>query len=130
MSEHKPYCILIIDDEEMIRLTLEAFLKDEGFEVKLAASGEESLDMLAKEKVDLAIVDMRLPKIDGNIVILEAIKLDPNLKFIIHTGSSGYTLPPELLSLGLKDSQVLIKPLTDMGVLIDLIQKVMNNQLE
>lgn len=130
MSEHQPpYRILIVEDEEMILRTLEAFLQDEGYYVKTAANGEDSLDILAKEKVDLAIVDMRLPKIDGNIVILEALRLDPTIKFIIHTGSSSYTLPQELTNCGLKESQVLIKPLKDMSVLTDLIDKVMNNQL-
>jgi CheY-like chemotaxis protein len=125
MADNKPIRILIVDDEEVIRFTLEAFLKDEGFEVLLAASGEECLDILAKEKVDLAIIDMRLPQMDGNVVILESIRLDPKLKFIVYTGSSGYILSPELIQAGLKPAQVLRKPLNDMDILTQLIHTVM-----
>jgi len=125
MSDKRPHRILVVEDEEVIRFNLKAFLQDEGFEVRLASSGEECLDILAKEKIDVAIIDMRLPQMDGNIAILEAIRIDPALKFIIYTGSSGYILPQELLEVGLKPAQILRKPLADMGTLTELINKVM-----
>ena len=123
----KPYRILVVEDEEMILRGIEAFLQDEGFEVRIATSGEESLDILNQEKMDLLIVDMRLPNIDGDMVILEALRLDPSLKFIIHTGSSQYQLPPELRERGLKDTQVLIKPIHDMNLLTNLINDLLKN---
>ena len=126
MSEKRPYRILVVEDEEMILRGIEAFLQDEGFDVRIATSGEESLDILAKEKMDLLIVDMRLPNIDGDMVILEALRMDPSLKFIIHTGSSQYVLPPELKAHGIKDSQVIIKPISDMSMLTNLINELLH----
>ena len=126
MSDQKPYHILVVEDEEVIRFNLEAFLRDEGFQVYLVSSGEECLDILAKEKIDLAIIDMRLPQLDGNIAILEARRIDPKLKFIIYTGSSGYMLPQELLDIGLDPSQILRKPLQDMSTLTQLINKMLS----
>jgi len=96
----KLYKVLIIDDEEMIRINLQAFLEDEGHTIFTADSGEDAIQFLEKNTVDLAIVDMRLPNMDGNAVILEAMKLNPELKYIIHTGSSEYTLPEELIAKG------------------------------
>jgi DNA-binding NtrC family response regulator len=129
MSDKKSPRILVVEDEEVIRFNLEAFLKDEGFEVRLVSSGEECLDVLEKEKIkiDLAIIDMRLPQMDGNVAILEARRIDPTMKFIVYTGSSGYVLPQELLDIGLKPDQILRKPLQDMGVLTQLINKMLEN---
>ena len=125
MSDTKIHRILVVEDEEVIRFNLEAFLRDEGFEVHLVSSGEECLDILAKEKIDLAIIDMRLPQMDGNVAILEARRIDPTLKFIIYTGSSGYVLPQELLDIGLDPAQILRKPLPDMSTLTQLINKML-----
>ena len=124
MSDIKLPRILIVEDEEVIRFNLEAFFRDEGYDVKLVSSGEECLDILAKEKMDVAIIDMRLPQMDGNVAILEARRIDPTLKFIIYTGSSGYVLPQELLDIGLEPGQILRKPLQDMGTLIQLISQL------
>lgn len=125
MSDKKSPRILVVEDEEVIRFNLEAFLQDEGFEVRLVSSGEECLDVLEKEKMDLAIIDMRLPQMDGNVAILEARRVDPTLKFIIYTGSSGYVLPQALLDIGLEPGQILRKPLQDMNTLTQLINKLL-----
>ncbi|MEY3182860.1 MAG: hypothetical protein RLZ35_845 [Pseudomonadota bacterium] len=125
MSDKTLPRILVVEDEEVIRFNLEAFLHDEGYEVFLVGSGEECLDILAKEKIDVAIIDMRLPQMDGNVAILEARRINPMLKFIIYTGSSGYVLPQELIDIGLQPTQILRKPLQDMAMLTTLIQELM-----
>ena len=61
-----PVKILLVDDEEIVRITLEGYLEDEGDTVISAISGEEALEMLADESIDIGIIDMRLPGIDGN----------------------------------------------------------------
>lgn len=114
--------VLIVDDEEMIRINLECFLEDEGFTVFSADSGEAALKFLSEHPCDIAVVDMRLPGIDGNSVILKAHRLYPNMRFLIHTGSSEYSLPDSLLSVGLKAEHILLKPLADMQVLLHAIE--------
>lgn len=118
------YKILIIDDEEMIRVNLQAYLEDEGYTIFTADSGEAAVDFLEKNEVDIAIVDMRLPNMDGNGVILAGMKIRPNVKFIIHTGSSEYIVPQELLDKGISTKQVLLKPLSDMAQLIETMDKL------
>ncbi len=67
--------ILIVEDEDMLRINLEDFLEDEGFCVKSSGSGEAALEMLYEESFDLLVADMRLPGIDGNTFVREAKKI-------------------------------------------------------
>ena len=57
--------ILVLDDEESIRTLLNDILTDEGYKVILSDDGEEVMDILKKEKVDLIITDMMMPKANG-----------------------------------------------------------------
>ena len=125
--KEKPYIILVVDDEEMIRINLEAFLLDEGFVVFTASSGEDAVELLKQQPVDVAIVDMRLPNMDGNRVILNALALHPGIKCLIHTGSSEYNLPQELLDVGFTKDQILLKPLSTMNIVIERINALMSS---
>ena len=58
--------ILIIDDEEVLRDVLEAVLQREGFDVALAATAEEGLAIVENEDIDLVVLDMMLPGMDGH----------------------------------------------------------------
>ncbi|GAA0715051.1 response regulator transcription factor [Paraclostridium ghonii] len=57
--------ILIVDDEKEIRDLIEIYLKNEGYKVIKASNGEEALDILEKEKINLIVLDIMMPKIDG-----------------------------------------------------------------
>jgi len=116
--------ILLVDDEEIVRITLEAYLEDEGFTVISANSGEEALEMLDDDVIDIGIIDMRLPGIDGNTLISKLNKLRPEMKFIIHTGSMGYSLPDALARIGISNELVFKKPIKNMTKFTDLIIKL------
>ena len=118
--------ILVVDDEDMVRLNLVAFLEDEGFDVCSANSGEEALRMLEEQKVDVGIIDMRLPGMDGNTLILKAHERYPGLKFLIHTGSTNSTLPEVLKEIGIRNRYVFQKPVVDINVMINAIQSLMD----
>jgi DNA-binding NtrC family response regulator len=81
--------ILIVDDEEVLRDVLDAVLRREGFEVAMAASGEEALSILDEDdNIDLVILDIMLPGISG-IDTLRAIRIsNPSLPVIIITAFS------------------------------------------
>jgi two-component system response regulator PilR (NtrC family) len=81
--------ILIVDDEEVLRDVLDAVLRRDGFDVAMAASGEEALSVLdADDAVDLVILDIMLPGISG-IDTLRAIRIaNPNLPVIVITAYS------------------------------------------
>jgi CheY-like chemotaxis protein len=69
--------VLVVDDESVVCSNVAAFLEDEGFTVFSAASGEEALDLILKQKMDVAIIDIRLPGMDGNMLIVKAHEIQP-----------------------------------------------------
>ena len=117
--------VLVLDDEEVIRISLEAFLEDEGFEVFSADSGESGLKLLNSEKMDAGIIDIRLPGMDGAEFILKAVKIQPEMKFLIYTGSTDFTLPKSLQILGITEKYLFRKPLSDMSVLAEAVSELL-----
>lgn len=65
--------VLVVDDEEGIRLLYKEELEEEGLEVELASSGEEALKRLEKTRFDLMILDIKLPGM-GGIEVLRTVK--------------------------------------------------------
>jgi DNA-binding NtrC family response regulator len=111
--------VLIVDDEEMIRENLKAYLEDEGLWVVAFESATHALFWLRDDSTccRVCIMDMRLPDMDGNTAIRILHELYPEMEFLIHTGSSSYSLPEDLRAMGLEDSRVYRKPLDDMAPL-------------
>jgi DNA-binding NtrC family response regulator len=119
MSTH----VLLVDDEPLIVHNLKVFLEDEGMEVESAGSAEEAIARVQQGVAcDVCIMDMRLPGMDGNVAIQCLHALRPAVRFIIHTGSTGYTLPEELRALGIKEIQLFRKPVADMRTLAEMVR--------
>ncbi|MDE5977663.1 MAG: response regulator transcription factor [Turicibacter sp.] len=57
--------ILIVEDEREIAVAIEAYLNNQGYRVSIAANGVEALDIVHASQIDLAIVDVMMPKMDG-----------------------------------------------------------------
>lgn len=57
--------ILVVDDEEDIRVSVKMLLEDEAYEVKLAEDGRKALTLLRKEKFDLVLLDVLMPEMSG-----------------------------------------------------------------
>lgn len=125
-----PPRILVVDDEPSIRRSLRAFLEDEGFAVTSVATAEEGLAALAGEPFDGAIVDMRLPGMDGNAFIVKAHRVQSTLAFLIYTGSVGYVPLPELQAVGIGEEHVFIKPLNDLAVLTKRLRRLLDERYE
>ena len=64
------YRILVVEDDEQIRDGIEIYLKSQGYEVSKAGDGIEGLEVLKKEKIHLAIVDVMMPRMDGIHMIM------------------------------------------------------------
>lgn len=78
--------ILLLDDEVVLREVVGERLRDEGFEVTEAGSGEDALRLLDGFAFDVIISDLRLPGIDGNVVIDAALERYPGIIAIVVTG--------------------------------------------
>lgn len=78
--------VLVIDDEEISRISCERILKRIGIETTKAASGREGLDLLMREPHELVLVDLKMPEMDGMEVARRIREYDPNTVTIIITG--------------------------------------------
>src|SRR5215208_5372791 len=81
----RPGSILVIDDEEIMREILEALLTREGYDVRLAASAAEGLELIRSMPFDAAIVDMMMPGMDGISTLDELKKIDDDLPVLMIT---------------------------------------------
>lgn len=111
--------ILIVDDEETIRLALRKFLRSRGFEVEIAGSGDQALQILDKESFALMLCDVRMPGMTGVQVVPVAMEKDPDLGIIMLTAVNDAATATEVLSYGASD--YLIKPveLADLQQAVD-----------
>jgi DNA-binding NtrC family response regulator len=116
MQQHQTK-ILLIDDEPGLIFSLTAFLEDEGYFVHSTSTGEDALYSLKNGDYDAVIIDIRLPGKNGNEVILEAIESGCKARFLIHTGSADYQLPQALETHGITQSDIFLKPLSDLDIL-------------
>ena len=66
-----PYNILIVEDDVDIARAIEAYLNNQGYKTFMAGSGIEGLEVLSKEEIHLAIVDVMMPKMDGITFVMK-----------------------------------------------------------
>jgi DNA-binding response OmpR family regulator len=85
--------ILVIDDEPFVRRLLEEYLARAGFDVHVAASGEEALAKYAilKGSVSLVLLDIELPSLDGPTTLVALRGMDSNVRCCFVSGYSTYT---------------------------------------
>jgi DNA-binding NtrC family response regulator len=92
--------ILVVDDEVAIRKALEKFLVGLQYEVLTAADGQEAMKVLEGQVVDLALVDLVIPKIDGVELIRRMKKVQPAIVPIVLTGFGTITSAVEAMKSG------------------------------
>ncbi len=77
--------ILVVDDEEHIRLLFKEELEDEGYIIVTASNGQEAIEMFDKEDPDLVTLDILLPDIDGIKLLRQMKEKKPRLPIIMST---------------------------------------------
>jgi two-component system, response regulator, stage 0 sporulation protein F len=82
--------ILVADDEMSIRLLYSEELKEEGYEVYMASNGREALEMVEKIPLDLVILDIKMPEMDGIEALRQIKKKRPDLPVILSTAYGEY----------------------------------------
>ncbi|CCO22699.1 response regulator [Maridesulfovibrio hydrothermalis] len=117
--------ILVLDDDIHVRESLVISLEDEEFDVFEAESSEEALNFLEKNHVDLIIVDLRLPGMNGTDFINAANVKWEKVKFIIYTGSPEFSIPFDLARIHNVSKSVFLKPLSSCDVMIDEIRSML-----
>ena len=102
--------ILVVDDEPNVRLTYRVTLETEGFTVLEANSGPKALEQFAAHPIDLAILDMRMPEMDGLDLLAEMRKRGNNTPTVIITAYGDVPHAVRAMKLGAID--FLKKPVT------------------
>ncbi len=116
--------VLVLDDEKAIRESLAAHFEDDDFKNFTAASAEQALAIMERNAVNVVIVDLRLPGLDGARFVVEAHSRWKEVAFIIYTGSSEYSLEPNLEAIPQVSRTVFFKPLKDLSLLSDEVRKM------
>ena len=95
--------VLTIDDDDMIRSFFGEILEDEGYEVLSAATGAEGQALLRKKPVDIVLLDLRLPDVDGLVVLRKIKQQDLNVHVIVLTAYGAVPTAVEAMKLGAYD---------------------------
>lgn len=96
------WTILVVDDEARLRALLEAYLKDRGYAVATAADGIEALQVAARVRPDLIVLDIMMPRMDG-IRFLKSYRRSPGTPVIVLTARIEETDTVLGLELGADD---------------------------
>ncbi len=107
--------ILIVDDEDVARESLSDILRLHGYEVNTVANGQLALDFLRREHVDLMIVDLRMPGVNGVEVVRVANQISPDTEVIMLTAYPSVDSAVDALRLRVHD--YLQKPATPSQIL-------------
>jgi DNA-binding response OmpR family regulator len=103
--------ILVMEDDKTISAALEMILTEAGYDVDVAGTGENALELFDQKPFDLIIADLKLPGISGMEVIKQVKEKNPKVEVIVITGVGTQPIAEEALELGAHD--FLPKPFTD-----------------
>ncbi len=115
--------ILVADDEKSMREFLEIMLRKEGYRVTLASNGEEAVRWAEKEIFDLALLDIRMPKLDGLLALKKIKSLSPETVVVIITAFASTDTAIRAMKEGAYD--YITKPFK-----VDEIKLIIRNALE
>ena len=95
--------ILVVDDEEDIRTFLGEIFKEYGYQVELAENGRDALTLYGenKDRIDLVILDMIMPKLGGRETFLKLKEIDPHVRVLLSTGYSQNGKAQEIIGEGM-----------------------------
>ncbi len=116
--------LLIIDDDDVVRASIAAYLEDSGFKVLQANNGVQGLELFDREQPDLLVCDLRMPQIDGLELIRRINGKASEIPVIVLSGAGVMSDAVEALRLGAAD--YLIKPLEDLAVLEHSVRRALD----
>lgn len=113
--------IMVVDDEENIRFLYKEELMDEGYDVILAASGEEAIDMLGESEPDLVTLDIKMPGMDGIETLRKIKEINKNIPVVLCTAYGQYK---QDFSSWASDAYVVKS--ADLGELKSVVKEILN----
>jgi DNA-binding NtrC family response regulator len=119
--------VLVVDDEYLIRWTLQQKMEKAGYEVFVAETGEEGIQKIKEEAPDIVLLDIKMPGMDGYEVLEEAVKIDPGLVVIMITAYEDIGGVVRAMRLGAFD--YIIKPFDFDKILISVQKSLETSKL-
>lgn len=117
--------ILVVDDDETIRTTMKAILQDEGYAVDLAATGKEAIQKTQEKTYNVALLDIRLPDMEG-VELLKLLKDGvPRTRKIMVTGYP--SMQNAISALNKNADAYLLKPV-DVEKLLNTVKQQLADQ--
>jgi CheY-like chemotaxis protein len=116
--------ILVIDDEQGIRNLLDTLLRRKGYDVVLAESGRQGLDLFRRERPDVIVLDLKMPEMDGLTVLRQIKNLDPGKPVIILTGAGTAEAEQQVRALGVTEY---VEKEFSLHLLGDSLKRLLNN---
>ena len=123
-----PGCILVVDDEPSILSSLRRLLRNHGFVVHLAGSGQEGLEILRREPIDVVLSDMRMPEMDGAEFLELVFQHWPQTKRILLTGFAEVSSTIAAINRG-KIWRYIAKPWDDADLVLTVQQALGHRRL-
>jgi diguanylate cyclase (GGDEF)-like protein len=123
-TSQEPIRILVADDDESLRSVLKQVLNIDGYEVTLAASGEEALAAFKKEPCPLIITDIRMGKMSGMELLHEVKRLRPETEIIIMTSHAALDTAITAVQAGAYD--YLAKPFEDISLISSVARRAID----
>ena len=120
--------ILVVDDEPIMQEILGDFLREEGYSIDIAGSGEEGVELAQKSSYDCAIVDLMMPGIDGIETMQKLRDIDASLPVIMVTAFASVESAVEAMKRGA--FEYITKPFKNDEVLVVLQKAIRTRQLE
>ncbi len=119
--------IILVDDDESIRKTMKTILEDEGYIVDLATTGNEAIEMTQEQNYNIALLDIRLPDMEG-VELLKLMKDNvPRTRKIMVTGYP--SMQNAITALNKKADAYLVKPV-NVEKLLELVKEQLQLQEE
>ncbi len=120
--------ILVVDDDETIRTTMKAILQDEGYLVDLAATGKEAIQKTTEKNYNVALLDIRLPDMEG-VELLKLLKDSvPRTRKIMVTGYP--SMQNAISALNKNADAYLLKPVDVEKLLATVKQQIYDQENE
>lgn len=120
--------VLLVDDEVEFLDTLVKRLTKRGLQIEKAKSGEEALARLKQQRFDVAVVDVRMPGLDGIQTLRELKKNDPLMEVIMLTGHASVEVAIQGMEIGAFD--YLMKPMDTDELLFKLQDAFQRRQIQ
>ncbi len=118
--------VAVVDDDELVRSTIAAYLEDSGYGVSTAANGQEGVELYEQLQPDIVLLDLRMPVMDGFALLQEIRCRSAEVPIIVISGTGVISEAITAMKMGAWD--FITKPIQDMAVLDHVLERALERR--